>query len=139
MFAFTTSPELTAELSNANRIEPSRTLESERVRVSTLMGVWLLIPLALGALAFILNGMFLVVQARFSDDPAMFEINFADFNVTWLVLTMILQVAYWCLLSRPWYYGFWAVVPVIGLLPTFFLARQCLQRPTPTRVSPSDL
>lgn len=138
MFAFTNSPELTAELKNANKIEPSKTLESERIRVSALMGVWLLIPLALGALAFILNGIFLVFTAT-TPNPEMFEMNYVDFNISWLAIAIILQVAYWCLLSRPWYHGFWAIVPVIGLIPTFFLARQCLQRPTPTRISSSDL
>lgn len=134
----TDSFELTLELRDANRIRPSKTLESERVRVSALVGVWLLLPLALVALAFMLNGVFILALARFSDDPTVIEMNFADFNISWFAIAMTLQVLYWCLLSRPWYLGFWAVIPVLGLIPTFFLARQCLQRSPLTEITSSE-
>jgi apolipoprotein N-acyltransferase len=57
----------------------------------------------------------------------------------WLGLTIAFQVVYWLLIAPRPVTGLWAVLPVIALIPTFFIAREALlDRRTGIGVTPSS-
>lgn len=113
----------------ANLATQGRERETERVRLASLLGVWLLIPLALGGVAFVLNVLAITVVSAVSGNGIPLEVPLTDLNVSWLVTTLVFQTAYWCLVARPWFWGFWAVIPIVALIPTFFIARRVLAEP----------
>ena len=51
----------------------------------------------------------------------------------WLGLTIALQVAYWLLIAPRRITCLWALIPVVALIPTFFMTREILLRDRPNR------
>lgn len=113
-------------LREANKLQFRVHNEAERVKSASLVGLWLLIPFALGAVAYLLIGIVLILQERFSGDFGLYELTVPI--LPWLMLTLVLQAAYWSWLSTPWQKGLWALIPIVGLVPTFMIARQALIR-----------
>lgn len=92
------------------------TPRSHMVSGASVVGVWLLIPLALFGVSYVLTS--IVSVALLSPGPNGYVL---------LGITLMLQVFYWCLVAitadRSWAMGLWALIPVISLIPTFGLAR----------------
>jgi len=91
---------------------------------ATVTGVWLLIPFALGAVTEIVLGL-LVLSFSDDQDPTVP-------GVAWLVVTLLLQTAYWVSMARvagrnP-LVGLWALIPIVALAPTFSIARSVALR-----------
>lgn len=108
-----------------NAITSDATPEGERVSGAALVGLWLLIPVALGAVSFAVLGITELLSA-----PALNSMANADLAVIdwmwWLSLTIALQVVYWLLIAPRPITCLWALLPVIALIPTFFMAREVL-------------
>lgn len=115
-------PALIASLREANRLQFGTDNAAERVRSGALVALWLLVPLAIGAVAYLIIGFLVLLHARVFDDIAEFVI----IGWPWLILTLVLQAGYWCWLSRPWQKGLWALIPLVALIPTFGIARTVL-------------
>lgn len=86
---------------------------------ASVFALWILIPLALGALAYILIGLVLLLgsyEPGRSVDPRL-----------WVFSTLVLQTAYWSFLADRKglgaLRGLWALIPVVALIPTFGIAR----------------
>ena len=105
-----------------NEITSASTPEAERVSGASLVGLWLLIPVAIGAAAYAILGIvsMLTTSTGLGTDPAAITWQW------WLGLTLGLQVIYWMLLAPRPLAGLWAIIPVIALIPTFFVARDVL-------------
>ena len=105
-----------------NEITSATTPEAERVSGASLVGLWLLIPIALGAVAYALLGIvsMLAAPADLTAPPAVISWRW------WLGVTLALQVTYWTLIAPKRLAGLWAIIPVISLIPTFFIARGAL-------------
>ena len=105
-----------------NEITSASTPRAERVSGASLVGLWLLIPLALGAMAYAILGIATMLAA-----PVGVPAESADISWQWwLGLALGLQVVYWMLISPRPFAGLWAIIPVISLIPTFFIARNVL-------------
>lgn len=112
-----------------NEITSASTPAAERVSGASLVGLWLLIPFALGAVSYGLLGIasMLAAPAEVAAEPAVIAWQW------WLGLTLALQVVYWVLIAPKRLAGLWAMIPVISLIPTFFIARDALlERSTPS-------
>ena len=111
-----------------NEITSATTPEAERVSGASLVGLWILIPTALGAVAYALLGIVsmlaspteLAVPAGLTAEPAVISWQW------WLGVTLALQVIYWMIVAPKRLAGLWAIIPVISLIPTFFIARDAL-------------
>lgn len=105
-----------------NDITSASTPEAERVSGASLIGLWLLIPFALGAAAYAILGIasMLAAPAELPAEPAVIDWQW------WLGLTIALQVIYWMLIAPRPLAGLWAIIPVVSLIPTFFVARDAL-------------
>ena len=92
------------------------TPRSHMVSGASVVGVWLLIPLALVGVSYVIAS--IVAVALLSPGPSGYVL---------LGITIVLQVFYWCLIAitagRSWAMGLWALIPAISLIPTFGLAR----------------
>lgn len=105
-----------------NEITSASTPEAERVSGASLIGLWLLIPFALGAAAYAILGAASMLAA--STDLAAEQATIGW--QWWLGLTIGLQVLYFVLIAPRPLAGLWAIIPVISLIPTFFIAREAL-------------
>ena len=110
----------TSSLRDMNRI--IRRSDSGAVTAASFIGLWLLIPLALGALAYVLVGTWLLMSP--------FDRGLAIDWKPWLLLTLLLQAGYWTLVSRAAgrspLNGLWGLAPFVALVPTFAIARSAL-------------
>jgi hypothetical protein len=108
-----------------NAITSDSTPEGERVSGAALVGLWILIPVALGAASFAILGI-----TELLTSPALNIMTNAEPAVIdwrwWLGLTIALQVIYWLLIAPRPITCLWALIPVIALIPTFFIAREVL-------------
>jgi hypothetical protein len=108
-----------------NAITSDSTPEGERVSGAALVGLWILIPVALGAVSFAILGI-----TELLTSPALNIMTNAEPAVIdwrwWLGLTIALQVVYWLLIAPRPITCLWALLPVIALIPTFFIAREAL-------------
>ncbi|NQW73573.1 MAG: hypothetical protein HQ453_12660 [Actinobacteria bacterium] len=115
-----------------NAITSDVTPVGERVSGAALIGLWLLLPMALGAVSYAVLGI-----AELLTSPTMIITGNAEPAVIdwmwWLGLTIALQVVYWLLIAPRRITCLWAVIPVIALIPTFFMAREILLRGRPDR------
>jgi len=115
-----------------NAITSDVTPVGERVSGAALIGLWLLLPMALGAVSYAVLGI-----AELLTSPTMIITGNAKPAVIdwmwWLGLTIALQVVYWLLIAPRRITCLWAVIPVIALIPTFFMAREILLRGRPDR------
>lgn len=111
-----------------NEITSAATPEAERVSGASLVGLWLLIPTALGAVAYALLGIVSMLAAS-TELNAPADLTAAPAVISWqwwLGVTLALQVIYWMLIAPKRLAGLWAIIPVISLIPTFFIARDAL-------------
>lgn len=96
------------------------------VTAASLFALWILIPLALGALAYVLIGVWLLMSP--------FEPDLTIDWKPWMALTLLLQAGYWAVVSRAAgrspLKGLWGLVPVVALVPTFTISREALIRGT---------
>lgn len=113
-----TDTEMT-DLTSANRLRPVSHRADEVANAAAVTGIWLLLPLVVGAVSFMLLGL---IVLGVSDDlePG---VPFA----AWLVVTLALQTLYWVWMAtvagRNPLEGLWALIPVVALVPTFSIAR----------------
>jgi apolipoprotein N-acyltransferase len=114
-----------AALLEDNAITSDSTPEGERVSGAALVGLWLLIPVALGAVSFAVLGITELLTSPALNSMASTEPAVVDWR-WWLGLTIALQVVYWLLIAPRPITCLWAVLPVIALIPTFFMAREVL-------------
>lgn len=116
MFVSTPSAEGIREANSIVRRSPNA---PSGVTAAGVFALWILIPWALGGLAYILLGMW-VAKSAF-DPEAVFDTR------VWLILTLLFQTGYWMLLARSAglsvLRGLWALIPVVALIPTFSIAR----------------
>lgn len=105
-----------------NEITSASTPDAERVSGASLVGLWLLIPVAIGAATYAILGIvsMLTTSTGFGTDPAAITWQW------WLGLTIALQVIYWVLIAPKRLAGLWAIIPIVSLIPTFFIARDAL-------------
>jgi hypothetical protein len=86
----------------------------------SLIGIWLLIPFALGGFAYIVTGLI-----HLAIDPELLAPR--SFYISWLIVTLLLQVAFWIYMAnksgRKFYFGLWALIPFIALVPTLKIAK----------------
>lgn len=107
------------DLTSANRLRPVSHRADEVANAAAVTGIWLLLPLAVGAVSFMLLGL---IVLGVSDDlePG---VPFA----AWLVVTLALQTLYWVWMAsvagRHPLEGLWALIPIVALVPTFSIAR----------------
>jgi hypothetical protein len=113
-----------ASLREANKLQFRAEHDAERVRSAALVAVWLLIPFAIGAIAYLILGFIVLFRERLSEETLFFELTVPF--LPWLILTLVLQAAYWAWLSDRWEKGLWALIPLVGLIPTFMIARTVL-------------
>ncbi len=111
-----------------NEITSASTPEAERVSGASLVGLWLLIPIALGAVAYALLGIVSMLTAPTDlNAPADLTAEPAAIDPQWwLGLTIALQVIYWVLIAPKRLAGLWAIIPIVSLIATFFIARDAL-------------
>jgi len=114
-----------SSLREANDLQSQVEHDHERVQAAALVAVWLLVPVALGAVSYFLLGIILLLSERLSEDAG--DLEYRVSSLQWLILTLLLQAAYWCWLSQPWQKGLWALIPIVGLIPTFAIARTVLR------------
>lgn len=119
-------PHLLHELERANRVAHRSGHGAPVVPGASLIGLWLLLPLALAGLAVVIVGLAMLLEShRTAPDLPL------DWR-PWLALTLALQLVYWTgiarLGGRSWFYGLWALLPGVALVPTFFIARDALMR-----------
>jgi hypothetical protein len=113
-----TNAEMT-DLASTNRLRPVSHRADEVANAAAVTGIWLLLPLVVGAVSFMLLGL---IVLGVSDDlePG---VPFA----AWLVVTLALQTLYWVWMAtvagRNPLEGLWALIPVVALVPTFSIAR----------------
>jgi hypothetical protein len=104
----------------ANSVVPPSRRADERVNAASFVGLWLLLPIAIGGVARLLLGLLVLIL------PGDFSVP----TVLWLVLTLVLQAGFWALVcqrsGQPPAKGLWALIPVVAFLPTFFIARRAL-------------
>ena len=103
---------------NNVRSQPKR--QEDVGSLPSLIGIWLLIPFALGGLAYIVTGLI-----NLAIDPELLAPR--SFYISWLVVTLLLQVAFWMYMAnksgRKFYFGLWALIPAVSLFPTFKIAK----------------
>jgi len=103
-----------------NQVTPPGNSDTQRGTAASIFALWILIPLALGALAYTVLGLWLMLSPFEPDrsvDPGL-----------WIFVTLVFQSAYWAFLadrieSSP-LKGLWALLPLIALIPTFPIARK---------------
>lgn len=109
----------------------------EVVNAATVVGVWVVIPIALAALALLIVGVaFLTLPV--GDD--------GEQPWTWLrvSVTVLGLAVYWGALAvrsgRSALWGLWVLIPIVSLVPTFVIARDVAagKEPTPTEALEDD-
>jgi len=119
------APQSTQEsLTLINQVTPPGNPDTPRGTAASIFALWMLIPLSLGALAYVLLGLWLMLSSFEPDrsvDPRL-----------WILVTLAFQSAYWVFLadrseSSP-LKGLWALIPFIALIPTFPIARKASVR-----------
>ena len=120
MFVSTPSAEGIREANSIVRRSPNA---PSGVTAASVFALWILIPLALGAFAYIVIGLVLLLSAYEpgqSVDPRL-----------WIFSTLVFQTAYWSFLADRKglgaLTGLWALIPVVALIPTFSIARAAAQ------------
>ena len=115
-----------------NAISSDSTPDGERVSGAALIGLWLLLPMALGAVSYAVLGITELLTSPILNITGNAEPAVIDW-MWWLGLTIALQFAYWLLIAPRRITCLWALLPVIALIPTFFMAREILLRDRPGR------
>ena len=115
-----------------NAITSDSTPGAERVSGAALVGLWLLLPMALGAVSYAVLGIAKLLTSPTLNITGNAEPAVIDW-MWWLGLTIALQFVYWLLIAPPRITCLWALLPVIALIPTFFMAREILLRDRPGR------
>ena len=106
---------------NRMRINPKQT--NEVGNVSSLFGLWILLPLAISGLAFV--GIHIVMTIFFGNSVT---INWNQvLLISWLLVSIICQTVYWMCITKSLGLtssaGLWSLVPIIGWIKTFQYAR----------------
>lgn len=125
----TTKTPSSPSLRDSNRIVRRTPEGAGTVTAASLFAVWILLPLALGALAYVIVGVWLLMSPF--DRDLMIDWK------PWIALTLVLQAGYWTVVSRAAsrnaLNGLWGLIPIIALVPTFAIARAALlKNPEPT-------
>jgi len=115
-----------------NAITSDLTPSGERVSGAALVGLWLLLPMALGAVSYAVLGIAELLMSPTMNIAGNAEAAGIDW-MWWLGLTIALQVVYWLLIAPRRITCLWALIPVVALIPTFFMAREILLRGRPSR------
>lgn len=119
-----TQPMTATELATVNRLRPAARRADEVAGTAAVVGIWLLLPFAIGALVFIFLGL-VILAASDAPEPSMPV-------AAWLVITVLLQTLYWVWMAdvagRHPLQGLWALIPLVALIPTFSLARSVALR-----------
>ena len=115
-----------------NAITSDVTPGGERVSGAALIGLWLLLPMALGAVSYAVLGIAELLTSPTLNITGNAEPAGID-RMWWLGLTIALQFVYWLLIAPRRITCLWALIPVIALIPTFFMAREILLRGRPDR------
>ena len=115
-----------------NAITSDVTPGGERVSGAALVGLWLLLPMALGAVSYAVLGIAELLTSPTMNIAGNAEAAGMDW-MWWLGLTIALQVAYWLLIAPRRITCLWALIPVVALIPTFFMTREILLRDRPNR------
>ena len=115
-----------------NAITSDSTPDAERVSGAALIGLWLLLPMALGAVSYAVLGIAELLTSPTLNITGNAEPAVIDW-MWWLGLTIALQFVYWLLIAPRRITCLWALIPVIALIPTFFMAREILLRDRPGR------
>lgn len=112
------------EMANAkdlNKIRLAPKQADEVAPTSTFIGIWLLLPLAIGGMAFAVVGMFVLILSADETNPLVLPWKI------WLPVTLILQSLYWMRMShtsgRSMFRGLWALIPLLGMVPLFSVAK----------------
>lgn len=117
------------ELRDMNKVVRRVEAGADTVTAASQFAVWILLPVSLGGLAYIAVGVWLLM--------APYDPNLSPDWRLLLLLTLVLQGIYWAFVSRAAgrnpVNGLWGLLPVIALIPTFFIARTALLRTPPTR------
>ena len=115
-----------------NAITSDSTPGGERVSGAALICLWLLLPMALGAVSYAVLGIAELLTSPTLNITGNAEPAVIDW-MWWLGLTIALQFVYWLLIAPRRITCLWALLPVIALIPTFFMAREILLRARPGR------
>jgi hypothetical protein len=111
----------TANAKDLNKLRLTPKKADEVSSAPTFIGIWLLLPLAIGGLAFAVVGMF--VLALSAEETNQFVLPWK----IWLPVTLILQSLYWMRMShtsgRIMWRGLWALIPLLGMIPLFSVAK----------------
>jgi hypothetical protein len=102
---------------NRVRINPKQT--NEVGNASSLVGLWILLPLAISGLAFV--GIHIVMTIFFGNSVT---INWNQvLLISWLLVSTICQTIYWMRITKSLglisFAGLWSLVPIIGWIKTF--------------------
>lgn len=105
---------------NRVRINPKQT--NEIGNASSLLGLWILLPLAISGLAFV--GVHIIMRIFFGNSVT---INWNQvLLITWLLVSIICQSIYWMRITKSLgltsFAGLWSLVPVAGWFKTFRFA-----------------
>ena len=104
-----------------NKIRLAPKQADEVAPTSTFIGIWLLLPLAIGGMAFVLVGMLALILWANDSEQLLFPWKI------WLPVTLILQSLYWMRMShtsgRSMFRGLWALIPLLGMIPLFSVAK----------------
>lgn len=105
---------------NRVRINPKQT--NEIGNASSLVGLWILLPLAISGLAFV--GIHIVMTIFFGNSVT---INWNQvLLISWLLVSIICQSIYWMRITKSLgltsFAGLWSLVPVAGWFKTFRFA-----------------
>jgi len=86
---------------------------------ASVIGLWLLLPFAILGAAYLICAL-IVILFHGDQLEALYPVG----------LSVIATTAHWCWIARrvgrEWTFGLWALIPVVGLFPTFVLAREAV-------------
>ena len=117
----TTETEVRANAKDLNKVRLNPKQAGEVASVPTFIGIWLLLPLAIGGIAFVLVGMLALILRANDSEQLLFPWKI------WLPVTLILQSLYWMRMShtsgRSMWRGLWALISILGMIPLFSVAK----------------
>jgi hypothetical protein len=108
-----------------NRLRPIGRRTEDVASAASMIGLWLLIPMAIGGLAFVILGLGVLASTDDLEPQVPWQV--------WLPVTLVMQASFWVLVAyragRHPLEGLWGLLPVIGLIPTFAIAHSALVAP----------
>jgi hypothetical protein len=116
------------DLVSANRVRANPKQKSQVGTLSSLIGLWVLLPLAMSGLCFV--GVYIVFELFLSDlsNEGLGQMFF----IVWYLLSLFSQTIYWMWIAQSTginvFQGLWSLVPFIGWVKTFQFSYLLVQK-----------